>query len=74
MFRFNPHLIAGECETSFLDRLKTLAQVVRDVIAKQRLEEQATPVPANAPEEATQDPANAPPVMSICYMFYGTNS
>ena len=59
LVRFNPHLMKGEGEVPFEDRLKNLAQYLRDAV--RNFEEQ------NVAEDS-------PPVMSIQYMFYGTQS
>ena len=60
LVRFNPHVMKGETEVSFEDRVKFLAQYLRNLL-KRILEEESVG-------------KEIPPFMTIQYMFYGTGS
>ena len=59
LVRFNPHLVKGECEVPFEDRLRTLAQYLWSVLKS--FEEKIV----------AEDPM---PVMTILHLFYGSES
>lgn len=59
LIRFNPHLMKGESEVSFEDRVKNLAQRLRNALRD---------------FDKQLDLAEEVPVMHVQYMFYGDHS